>query len=85
VRRFRTDGQLTEVSHLAELPALPPKGWQIDFADGTGTGVVAWGKVTLRSFSPGCHGPRVTIHLDTEAAEKLPAALEAGWKPVEGG
>ena len=84
VRRFRVAGQLTELTHLAEVPALPPRGWHIDFADGTDSGVVAWGKITLRSFSPGAHGPRVAIHMDSEPGEGLQAALDAGWEPVEG-
>jgi hypothetical protein len=77
------DRQLTELSHLAEVPALPPKGWQIDYADGTGSGVVAWGKVTLRDFRPGAYSPAVTIHMDSEPGDLMQAALDAGWKAVQ--
>jgi hypothetical protein len=79
-RRFRGDGRLTELCHLAELAALPCKGWQVDFADGTGIGVVAWGKITLRDFSPGVHPPQVAIYFDSEPPERLELARQAGWK-----
>jgi len=82
LRRFRTNGHLTELRDLAELPALPPKGWIIDYADGTGHGVVAWGKITLRSFQPGAHGPDVMIGMESQPPEKMQAALDAGWKPL---
>src|SRR5262245_42172759 len=84
VRRFRIDGGLVLLSHLAELPALPPKGWHIDYNDESGIGVVAWGQVKLRDFSPGAYGPRVTVYMDSEAAERMPAAQAAGWKLAEG-
>ena len=83
-RRFRLDGQLVELSHLAELPALPAKGWQIDYADNSGFGTVAWARITLRDFSPGAHAPAITIHMESEAGERLEPARAAGWKPVEG-
>jgi len=84
IRRFRINGALVELSHLAELPPLPPAGWTVDFSDTSGAAKAAWGRLTLRTFSPGIHPPQIAIYFDTEAPEKLAPAREAGWKEMEG-
>ena len=59
------------------------KGMVIAFEDGSGEGHVAFVRQRLRSFSPGVHLPRVSVHFDSEPAERLVAAEAAGWRPVQ--
>lgn len=89
IRRFvgtrHGDAEDVLVARQRVMPALPPHGTLIDFGDGTGAAGVAAVVIHCSDVNraPGFYPPSVEIKTGKEPAERLEAALLAGWMRID--